>query len=222
MQFFVVHAGVGLLAIIFVAVFLDNIDRDLAREFRQNKGNKSFCSTFLATFTLLKDPKLLMLIPLTMYSGFEQSFLASEYTKNYVTCALGIHYVGFVMICFGAANSLCSFAFGRLAAYTGRIALFCLALYGILFAEHKEAAFANYRMWESLGFVIAFAYSTYICLSTKIYIVLAVLALTMVTYLYVEYNEYKLPTAQVSYDMYNPEKADVKDMNEKYVNQTEL
>lgn len=81
MQFFVVHAGVGLLAIIFVAVFLDNIDRDQAREFRQNKGNKSFCSTFLATFTLLKDPKLLMLIPLTMYSGFEQSFLSSEYTK---------------------------------------------------------------------------------------------------------------------------------------------
>lgn len=77
-------------------------------------------------------------------------------------------------------------------------------------------------MWESLGFVIAFAYSTYICLSTKIYIVLAVLALTMVTYLYVEYNEYKLPTAQVSYDMYNPEKADVKDMDEKYVKQTEI
>ncbi|XP_056620527.1 protein unc-93 homolog A [Triplophysa dalaica] len=260
------YIGVGLLAIIFVAVFLDNIDRDQACEFRQNKGNKSFCSTFLATFTLLKDPKLLMLIPLTMYSGFEQSFLSSEYTKNYVTCALGIHYVGFVMICFGAANSLCSFAFGRLAAYTGRIALFCLAaginlgcllallywkphpdelpvffvfsalwgmadavwqtqtnaLYGVLFSEHKEAAFANYRMWESLGFVIAFAYSTYICLSTKIYIVLAVLALTMVTYLYVEYNEYKLPTAQVSYDVYNPEKADVKDMNEKYVKQTEI
>ncbi|KTG41247.1 hypothetical protein cypCar_00005966, partial [Cyprinus carpio] len=73
--------GVGVLAIIFVAVFLDNIDRDLAREFRKNKGNQSFCSTFLATFKLLRDPRLLLLIPLTMYSGFEQSFLAGEYTK---------------------------------------------------------------------------------------------------------------------------------------------
>uniref|UniRef100_A0A673N3B2 Protein unc-93 homolog A n=1 Tax=Sinocyclocheilus rhinocerous TaxID=307959 RepID=A0A673N3B2_9TELE len=235
------------LAIIFVAVFLDNIDRDLAREFRKTKGNQS-------------DPRLLLLIPLTMYSGFEQSFLAGEYTKNYVTCALGIHYVGFVMICFGASNSLCSFAFGRLAQYTGRIALFCLAavtnlscflgllfwephpdqlgvffvfpalwgmadavwqtqtnaLYGILFAEHKEAAFANYRMWESLGFVIAFAYSTYICLSTKIYIALAVLALTMVTYLYVEYNEYKHPTPQVTIDnLHKPEKTDLKELNDK-------
>lgn len=66
---------------IFVAIFLDDIDRDLAREFRKTKGNVSFCSTFLATFKLLRDPRLLLLIPLTMYSGFEQSFLSGEYTK---------------------------------------------------------------------------------------------------------------------------------------------
>ena len=46
--------------------------------------------------------------------------------QNYVTCALGIHYVGFVMMCFGATNSICSFLFGRLARYTGRAALFTL------------------------------------------------------------------------------------------------
>ncbi len=71
----------GVLAIIFVSVFLDNIDGDLAKEFRKTKGNQSFCSTFLATFKLLRDPRLLLLIPLTMYSGFEQSFLSGEYTK---------------------------------------------------------------------------------------------------------------------------------------------
>ncbi|KAL0165013.1 hypothetical protein M9458_040766, partial [Cirrhinus mrigala] len=81
------------------------------------------------------------------------------------------------------------------------------------------AAFANYRMWESLGFVIAFAYSTYICLSIKIYICLSVLALTMVTYLYVEYNEYKNPTSSVTYDMEKSEKADFKEMNEKELNE---
>ncbi|XP_026113945.1 protein unc-93 homolog A-like [Carassius auratus] len=238
------YIGLEVLAIIFVAVFLDNIDRDLVIEFRKTKGNQSFCSTFLATFKLLRNPRLLLLIPLTLYSGFEQSFLAGEYTKNYVTCAIGIHYIGFVMICFGASNSLCSFAFGRLAQYTGRLALFCLAavtnlgcflgllywkphpdqlgmffvfpalwgmadavwqtqtnaLYGILFAKDKEAAFANYRIWESLGFAIAFAYSTFLCLSTKIYVALSVLALTVVTYLYAEYNEYKHPTPQVTND----------------------
>jgi len=49
-------------------------------------------------------------------------------------------------------------------------------------------------MWESLGFVIAFAYSTFLCLEYKLYIVLAVLVLTIITYPIVEYHEYKNPT----------------------------
>ena len=28
------------------------------------------------------------------------------------------------------------------------------ALYGVLFANNEEAAFSNYRLWESLGFVL--------------------------------------------------------------------
>ncbi|XP_028252453.1 protein unc-93 homolog A [Parambassis ranga] len=230
------YIGVGVLAMIIVAVFLDNIDQEETSQFRGSR--EPFCHTFLATFRLLKDRRLLILIPLTMYSGFEQSFLSGEYTKNYVTCALGIHFVGFVMMCFGAFNSLSSFLFGRLARYTGRAALFFLAalinfscilallfwrphpdelpvffvfpalwgvadaiwqtqtnaLYGVLFPRDKEAAFANYRMWESLGFVIAFAYSTFICLEYKLYILLAVLVLTVITYPIVEYREYKNPT----------------------------
>jgi len=55
-------------------------------------------------------------------SGFVNPCCVS--LQNYVTCALGIHYVGYVMMCFGASNSLCSFLFGRLARYTGRAALF--------------------------------------------------------------------------------------------------
>ncbi|KAG7274420.1 hypothetical protein CRUP_023893 [Coryphaenoides rupestris] len=119
------YIGVGVLAMIIVAVFLDNIDQEQTKRFRGNR--EPFCQTFLATFSLLKDRRLLILIPLTMYSGFEQSFLSGEYTKNYVTCALGIHYVGYAMICFGATNSVCSIVFGKLAAYTGRASLFFLA-----------------------------------------------------------------------------------------------
>lgn len=75
---------------------------------------------------------------------------------------------------------------------------FCrAALYGVLFPREKEAAFANYRMWESLGFVIAFAYSTFLCLEYKLYILLAVLVLTVITYPIVEYREHKNPTLPV-------------------------
>lgn len=71
--------GVGVLAMLIVAVFLDNIDRNTTSEFRGNR--EPFWHTFLATFRLLKDWRLVTLIPLTMYSGFEQSFLSGEYTK---------------------------------------------------------------------------------------------------------------------------------------------
>lgn len=69
----------GVLAVLIVAVFLDNIDYEQASQFRGNR--EPLCQTFLATFRLLKDWRLLALIPLTMYSGFEQSFLSGEYTK---------------------------------------------------------------------------------------------------------------------------------------------
>lgn len=68
-----------MLAMLIVAVFLDDIDRDRASRFREKR--EPFCRTFLATFRLLKDWRLLLVVPLTMYSGFEQSFLSGEYTK---------------------------------------------------------------------------------------------------------------------------------------------
>ena len=48
------------------------------------------------------------------------------FPQSYTTCALGIQFVGYVMICFGAVDALCSVLFGRLARHTGRTALFAL------------------------------------------------------------------------------------------------
>ena len=79
-------------------------------------------------------------------------------------------------------------------AWSNTFSIFSSALYGVLFPRDKEAAFANYRMWESLGFVIGFAYSNFICLDFKIYILLAMLVLTTVTYPIVEYHEWCNPT----------------------------
>lgn len=258
------YIGVGVLAMLIVSIFLDNIDRTQASELRQNQ--EPFCHTFLATFRLLKDWRLVTLIPLTMYSGFEQSFLAGEYTEKYVTCALGVHFVGFMMMCFGATNSLCSFLFGRLARYTGRAALFffaavsnlaCIiafllwrphpdqlpvffvfpalwgmadaiwqtqtnALYGVLFPRDKEAAFANYRMWESLGFVIAFAYSTFLCQEYKLYILIAVLVLTVITYPIVEWHEHKHPTAPIEEATYSGLKKNMQKDDRGVMAQTQL
>ncbi|XP_033000068.1 protein unc-93 homolog A [Lacerta agilis] len=228
-----IYTGSGVLAVLLVATFLDRITDDQAEG--EKKETPSLCFTFMATLRHLKDKRQCLLIPLTMYSGFEQGFLAGDYTKSYVTCALGINFVGYVMICFSAANSLCSLLFGKISQFTGRKILFAMggflnlaciiglllwkprpshlalffvfpalwgvadaiwqtqtnALYGVLFEKHKEAAFANYRLWESLGFVIAFGYSTFLSVSVKLYIVLAVLVVAMVCYAAVEHLESK-------------------------------
>ena len=44
------------------------------------------------------------------------------------------------------------------------------ALYGVLFKDHQEAAFANYRLWESVGFCAAFAYGSILNAEQKLYI----------------------------------------------------
>ncbi|OXB57473.1 hypothetical protein ASZ78_009250 [Callipepla squamata] len=186
-----VYTASGVLAVLLIIIFLDQIKSDQAETEKEIQKTPSFWSTLLATFQHLKDKRQCLLIPLTMYSGFEQGFLAGDYTKTYVTCALGIHYVGYVMICFSAVNSLCSLLFGKISQFTGRKLLFALGLYGVLFEKHTEAAFANYRLWESCGFVIAFGYSTTLRVYIKLYILLAVLMLAMVTYGVVEYLEAK-------------------------------
>lgn len=59
-------------------------------------------------------------------------------------------------------------------------------LYGTLFRRNKEAAFSNYRLWESAGFVIAYAYSTHLCAKMKLYVQLTVLCIGFVGYIVVE------------------------------------
>ncbi|KAE8748708.1 hypothetical protein FOCC_FOCC004511, partial [Frankliniella occidentalis] len=60
-------------------------------------------------------------------------------------------------------------------------------LYGTLFRRNKEAAFSNYRLWESAGFVVAYAYSTHLCARMKLYVMLSVLLIGICGYIIVEF-----------------------------------
>ncbi|KAG8444321.1 hypothetical protein GDO86_009489 [Hymenochirus boettgeri] len=228
------YTGCGLLAVVLIILFLDQTHVE-----KQKTKNESLCClNLLASFNHLRDKRQCLLIPLTMFSGFEQGFITSDFTKSYVTCILGLKYVGFVIICFGVSNSICAVLFGKITQYTGRIPLFLLgaainvgciigfliwkpqtgnfavffimsalwgiadavwqtllsSLYGILFEKNKEAAFANFSLWESLGFAIAFGYSSFICVYIKLYILLCVVVVGILLYGTVEYIEHvKIP-----------------------------
>ncbi|XP_076819317.1 protein unc-93 homolog A-like isoform X2 [Clavelina lepadiformis] len=223
-----IYAGVGFTGSAIVAIFVDNIS------IRQNE-TRGFFDLLIATFKHMKDRRQILLIVITMYSGFEQAFLTGDFTRSFVTCPLAVNWVGFVLICYGACDSACSFLFGRVEKYTGRLPLFTMAflinlaliivfqlwipypdtqtlffllpafwgiadavwqtqlnaLYGVLFVTNQEASFANYRLWESLGFVIAFAYQSFICVSAKLWVLLGVLLVGISLYYYVEFTERK-------------------------------
>lgn len=223
-----IYIGFGVLAVIFISLGLDRITLDK----EDDKAKRTFSFTLLwdTGKHLWKSHYQKLLIPLTMYSGIEQAFIAGDYTKSYVGCALGIENIGFVMICYGVTDAVCSLLFGRLVQFVGHIPFFVLAfflhgglqiafllwqvgndkiylfyifaalwgmgdaviqtqinaLYGFLWTTNSEAAFANYRLWESLGFIIAFATQNFLCTNIKIYICIAFLCVGMLSYAIVE------------------------------------
>ena len=63
------------------------------------------------------------------------------------------------------------------------------ALYGYLFTKNTEAAFANYRLWESLGFIMAFAWSGFLVTYIKLGLCLCSLGVGMFFYVMVEIQD---------------------------------
>uniref|UniRef100_A0A7G3B7M5 Uncharacterized protein n=2 Tax=Lutzomyia longipalpis TaxID=7200 RepID=A0A7G3B7M5_LUTLO len=64
-------------------------------------------------------------------------------------------------------------------------------IYGALFRRNKEAAFSNYRLWESAGFVIAYAYSTTLCARMKLYVMISVMILGIFGWIVVEIKHWR-------------------------------
>ncbi|XP_076639930.1 UNC93-like protein [Colletes latitarsis] len=62
------------------------------------------------------------------------------------------------------------------------------ALSGILFPGKEEAAYSNFRLWESTGSVITYAYSPYLCTHMKLYVLIGILCLGMVGYGLIEWS----------------------------------
>lgn len=48
------------------------------------------------------------------------------FPQAYVSCALGIQNVGYVLVCFGVVNAICCLLFGSIMKYTGRAPLMAL------------------------------------------------------------------------------------------------
>ncbi len=62
------------------------------------------------------------------------------------------------------------------------------AFYGVLFVENDEAAFSNYRLWESIGFVLFYIITPYIRIRIALIILLIFLTTGLAGYGLTEYR----------------------------------
>ncbi|XP_044732674.1 UNC93-like protein [Chrysoperla carnea] len=227
MTIYLICVGV---AVIMVACLVDPLSRYGEKQRRNDSSELSGIQLLSATAYQLKKPNQQLLIPITVWIGMEQAFIGADFTQAYISCVLGISSVGYVMICFGVVNAICSLIFGSVMKYIGRIPILALGavvhaglifvllvwrphpnnpiifflisglwgvgdavwqtqvngLYGTLFRRNKEAAFSNYRLWESAGFVVAYAYSTHLCARMKLKVMFTVLVIGVIGYIIVE------------------------------------
>ena len=61
------------------------------------------------------------------------------------------------------------------------------AFYGDLFPKQQEAAFSNCRLWISMGMVISFIFSNFLCIKMKLYLLIGNLLLGYTCYMIVEF-----------------------------------
>jgi len=127
-----------------------------------------------AMLSLLRRRTMLLLLFIMIYSGMSQTFFFGVFTKQIVDKSS----VGFVMTCFGAANVLGSFTFGRVQDKIGRIP--CLIFGSIivlgstmtLAALPKQTRDAHLYIFYITGILNGFADSVF---NTIIYATLGIL-----------------------------------------------
>ncbi|KAG7155255.1 protein unc-93 homolog A-like [Homarus americanus] len=212
--------------------FVDPVTKFTHKEDQDTK-RESVSQLVVSTFNHMRHPYQLLVIPLTIYSGLEQQFLTADYTAAYVTCALGVHMVGYVLISLGVSAAFFSVALTPLVKVVGRVPIFTFAflinaslvvtftywkphpdhmpwffvisalwgaadavwqtqinaLYGVIFPGQSEAAFSNYRLWESIGFTIAYVCSTALCVSAKMTMLVVFMVAGILGYYVVEVLE---------------------------------
>lgn len=117
-------------------------------ELGNNKKKKTTCQKIMGTLTLFRDPKMALLIPFFLLSGFEQAFLYGDFTAEFVKANHGVEMVGYVMCVLGVVDSLCSMLFGRLTnvlglRFVGAFGIIGFSLFVITIGFFRENTFAK-------------------------------------------------------------------------------
>ena len=85
--------------------------------------------------TIMKQPQILLLLPMFFYSGAVFGFLCGDFTNSLVQVSLGVHEIGLVMSAFGLGDGLACLLFGQMSDTVGRgpILLYGIFMHSLIF-----------------------------------------------------------------------------------------
>ena len=191
-----------------------------------SKTCKMLFSTPLEVFRFLFSVKQLCVVLLPIYNGMSNAMVASEISRAFASCILGLDNVSLCFVIYATSNLVSSYAFGLLAGKYGRnipllvgflvdqsLYLICLflepteienwnvyllfvgfgltqgiwlpvtaELYTDYFKNKRNIAVTVHNLMMMVGGLFVVATSTYLCMSTKLYIHITVLSLAVVLY----------------------------------------
>ena len=133
MLFYLCFAGAGTaVAAFFIgSVKSDSNDEEEGSDDEEEvKQKKTLKESLNGMIDIIKDKRMVLLIPIMMYNGFEQGFAWGDFTSNWVKPGVGLANIGYVMAAFGAADVIGSISFGKLSDKVGRFPVMTL---GVIF-----------------------------------------------------------------------------------------
>ncbi|XP_059141112.1 uncharacterized protein LOC131928947 isoform X2 [Physella acuta] len=119
------YMGCIVLAIFIAALFLEPLSEHAFTA--PQKPLQKMKDQMISLAHFVKDSRFLLLLPLQMYSLMQFGFISADVTMAFITCPLGVHMVGYAMICFGVCGSISSYLSGLLNKHVGRVTLFTTA-----------------------------------------------------------------------------------------------
>lgn len=90
-----IFSALSLAGTILIAVFVQS---DISNLNGKKSKKVHGCDYLKVIFKQMKNPIQLLMAPLSIFSGLSLSYMASDFTKAFIECSLGIEYIGFVVM----------------------------------------------------------------------------------------------------------------------------
>ncbi|CAF4929431.1 unnamed protein product [Rotaria sp. Silwood1] len=120
-----IFVGLIVISLFLVALFLDQ-----KRHLKQSESKGFISDSFkytTSTLKQLKKPKQILLLPLAFWIGVSEAFMWSTFITGFITCSVGIQYIGLVMMVYGIAASIFSIIVGYVGKFHRRSLIFVIA-----------------------------------------------------------------------------------------------